>query len=121
MVIGDVLRFCRFLRVRRLVLSGVKFVGFVKCFLKELAMLLLELWMILLNFMERLGSVEVGSLLFKDLIVFQYVVVFCLLSHGVKVGKRFLFGEEGECFDIQSELPQVGIKAYGSATVSFFG
>ena len=71
MEIGVVLRFCRFLRVRRLVLSGVKFVGLVKCLLNELAMFLLELWMMLLNFIERLGSVEVGSLLFKDLIVFQ--------------------------------------------------
>ena len=52
-------------------------------FLKELAKLLLEFWMVLLNFMERFGSVEVWSLLFRDLIVFQYVVVFCLLSHGV--------------------------------------
>ena len=71
MVIGVVLRFCRFLRVRRLVLSGVKFVGLVKCLLNELAMFLLELWMMLLNFIEPLGSVEVGSWLFKDLIVFQ--------------------------------------------------
>ena len=59
------------LRMRRLVLSGVKSVGLVKCLLNELAMFLLELWMMLLNFIERLGSVEVGSLLFKDLIVFQ--------------------------------------------------
>ena len=71
MVIGVVLRFCRFLRVRRLVLSGVKFVGLVKCLLNELAMFLLELWVTLVNFIERLGSVEVGSLLFRDLIVFQ--------------------------------------------------
>ena len=71
MEIGVVLRFWRFLRVRRLVLSGVKFVGLVKCLLNELAMFLLELWVTLLNFIERLGSVEVGSLLFRDLIVFQ--------------------------------------------------
>ena len=43
MVIGVVLRFWRFLRVRRLVLSGVKFVGMVKCLLNELAIFLLEL------------------------------------------------------------------------------
>ena len=71
MEIGVVLRFWRFLRVRRLVLSGVKFVGLVKCLLNELAMFLLELWVTLLKFIERLGSVEVGSLLFRDLIVFQ--------------------------------------------------
>ena len=57
--------------MRQLVLSGVKFVGLVKCLLNELAMFLLELWVTLLNFIERLGSVEVGSLLFRDLIVFQ--------------------------------------------------
>ena len=71
MEIGVALRFWRFPRVRCLVLSGVKFVGLVKCLLKELAMFLLELWVTLVNFIERLGSVEVGSLLFRDLIVFQ--------------------------------------------------
>ena len=53
--------------------SVVKFVGFVKCLLKWLAMSLLEVAVWLLKLIERLGSVEVGSLLLSDLIVFQYV------------------------------------------------
>ena len=57
--------------VLRFVRSVVKFVGFVKCLLKWLAMSLLEVAMWLLKLIERLGSVEVGSLLFSDLIVFQ--------------------------------------------------
>ena len=81
-VIGVVSRLWSFLIVRRLFLSGVKFVGFVKCLLKELAISLLELQVMLLNFIDRFGSMEVGSLLFNDLIVFQYVCWFCLLSHG---------------------------------------
>ena len=40
MVIGVVLRLWIFLIVRRLVLSDAKFVGFEKCLLKELAMVL---------------------------------------------------------------------------------
>ena len=35
--------------MRLLVLSDAKFVGFVKCLLKELAMVLLVLWEVLLN------------------------------------------------------------------------
>ena len=34
-------------------------------------MSLLEVMALLLNYIDRLGSVVVGSLLFKDLIVFQ--------------------------------------------------
>ena len=49
----------------------MKFVGLVKCLLNALDMSLLELRMLLLNDMDRLGSVEVGSLLFRDLMVFQ--------------------------------------------------
>ena len=52
-------RLCNCLIVLRLYLSEVKFVGFVKCLMKELAMLLFELWMVLFNFMEWLGSVEI--------------------------------------------------------------
>ena len=66
-------RLCSCLIVLRLFLSFVKFVGFVKCLLKELAMSLLEVMVWLLNLIEWFGSVEVGSLLFNDLIVFQYV------------------------------------------------
>ena len=43
-------------------------------------MSLLEVMVWLLNLIERLESVEVGSLLFNDLMVFQYVFWFCLLS-----------------------------------------
>ena len=70
-LIGVVFRFCSCLRVVRLVLSGVKFVGLVKCLLKEFAMFLLEVLVWLLNFIERLGSVFVGDLLFSDFMVFQ--------------------------------------------------
>ena len=42
-----------------------------KCLLKELAMFLLEVWVVLLNFIERLGSIVVGSLMFSELIVLQ--------------------------------------------------
>ena len=49
--------------------SVLKFVGFVKCLLKWLAMSLLEVAMWLLKLIEQLGSVGVGSLLFSDLIV----------------------------------------------------
>ena len=73
MKMGVVARLWSFLIVRRLVLSGAKFVGFVKCLLKELAMDLLVVWVVLLKVMERLGSVEVGSLLLSDLMVFQYM------------------------------------------------
>ena len=59
--------------VRRLFLSLVKLVGLVKCLLNEFAISLLEVKVWLLNLIERLGSVEVGSLLFNDLMVFQYV------------------------------------------------
>ena len=58
----------------RFVLSGVKFVGFVKNLLKELAIVLLVVDAILLNFMVRFGF---GSLLFSALSVFQYVFWFC--------------------------------------------
>ena len=48
-----------------------KLVGLVKCLLNELAISLLEVMVWLLNLIERLGSVEVGSLLLSDLMVFQ--------------------------------------------------
>ena len=51
----------------------MKLVGLVKCLLNELAISLLEVRVWLLNLIERLGSVDVGSLLFNDLMVFQYV------------------------------------------------
>ena len=79
-VIGVVLRLWTCLSVLRLFLSEVEFVGLVKCLLKELAISLLVVRILLLNFIERLGSVDVGSLLFKDLIVFQYVCWLCLWS-----------------------------------------
>ena len=79
-VIGVVLRLWTCLSVLRLFLSVVEFVGLVKCLLKEFAISLLVVRILLLNFIERLGSVDVGSLLFKDLIVFQYVCWLCLWS-----------------------------------------
>ena len=57
--------------IRRLFLSLVKLVGLVKYLLNEFAMSLLEVMVWLLNLIERLGSEEVGSLLFNDLMVFQ--------------------------------------------------
>ena len=77
MVIGVVSRLWSSLSVVRFVLSGVKFVGFVKYLLNELAIVLLVVAAILLNFMVRLGSLMVGSLLFNALSVFQYVFWFC--------------------------------------------
>ena len=49
----------------------MKFVGLVKCLLNALDMSLLELRVLLLKEMDLLGSVVVGSLLFRDLMVFQ--------------------------------------------------
>ena len=77
MVIGVVSRLWSSLSVVRFDLSGVKFVGFVKNLLNELAIVLLVVDAILLNFMVRLGSLMVGSLLFSALSVFQYVFWFC--------------------------------------------
>ena len=64
-------RLCRCLRVCLLDLSEVKPVGFVKCLLNASDMSLLEFRMLLLKVMDRLGSVGVGSLLLRDLMVFQ--------------------------------------------------
>ena len=69
--------------VCRLFLSELKLVGLVKCLLNALAIALLEVRVLLLNFMDRFGSVVVGSLLLSDLIVFQYVFWLCLWSHCV--------------------------------------
>ena len=69
--IGVVGRLWSCLIVLRLFLSFVKLVGLVKCLLNEFAMSLLDVMVWLLNLIERLGSVEVGSLLFSDLMVFQ--------------------------------------------------
>ena len=77
MVIGVVSRLWSSLSVVRFVLSGVKFVGFVKNLLNELAIVLLVVDAILLNFMVRLGSLMVGSLLLSALSAFQYVFWFC--------------------------------------------
>ena len=74
MVIGVVSRLWSSLSVVRFVLSGVKF---VKNLLNELAIVLLVVDAILLNFMVRLGSLMVGSLLLSALSVFQYVFWFC--------------------------------------------
>ena len=57
----------------RLFLLEVKLVGFVKCLLKNLAMLLFVDLILLLNLIERFGSVLVGVLLLRALIVFQYL------------------------------------------------
>ena len=51
----------------------MKFVGLLKCLLNEFAMSLLEVAMLFLSLIERLGSVKVGSLLFRDLIVLKYM------------------------------------------------
>ena len=69
--------------VCRLFLSELKLVGLVKYLLNALAIALLEVRVLLLNFMDRFGSVVVGSLLLSDLIVFQYVFWLCLWSHCV--------------------------------------
>ena len=61
----------------------MKLVGLVKYLLNEFAMSLLEVMVWLLNLIERLGSEEVGSLLFNDLMVFQEVFWFCLWFQGV--------------------------------------
>ena len=73
MVMGVVLRLCNCLKVVLFDLSDVKLVGFVKCLLNALAIALSEFWILLLKVIVRLGSVGVGSLLFRDLMVFQYV------------------------------------------------
>ena len=74
-------KLCRALRVVRLVLSDWWLVGLVKYLLKELAISLLVLAVVLLKLMERLGSLVIGSLLLSDFIVFQYVVWLFLWSH----------------------------------------
>ena len=71
MVIGVVGRLCNVLIVLRLLWSDVKFVGLVKCLLKEFAIALLVVAILLPNLMERLGSVVVGCLLLSDFMVFQ--------------------------------------------------
>ena len=48
--------------------------------MKAFAISLFVVARLLLKLIERLGSVEVGSLLFRDLMVFQYVVWLCLWS-----------------------------------------
>ena len=84
-MIGVVSRFLSCLRVMRLFLLGVKFVGFVKYLLKESAILLFVVLVWLLNFMERFGSVFVGFLLFRLLMVFQYVFWFLLWSQSLLI------------------------------------
>ena len=80
---GVVSRLCSCLIVLRFLLSEVKLVGLVKCLLNELAISLLVVLMLLLKVMDRFGSVVVGSLLFRDFIVRQYVFWLCLWSHEV--------------------------------------
>ena len=70
---GVVFRFWICLSMMRLFLSGVKLVGFVKYWLKDSAMLLLVDLILSLNLIERFGSELVGVLLFRALIVFQYL------------------------------------------------
>ena len=70
-VIGDVSRLCDCLIILRLFLSMVKFVGFGKCFSNALAISLLEVARLLLNFIDLLRSMLVGSLLLSDLIIVQ--------------------------------------------------
>ena len=53
----------------------------MKYLLKELAISLLVLAVVLLKLMERLGSLVIGSLLLSDFIVFQYVDWLFLWSH----------------------------------------
>ena len=48
--------------------------------MKAFAISLFVVARLLLKLIERLGSVEVGSLSFRDLMVFQYVVWLCLWS-----------------------------------------
>ena len=60
-VIGVVSRLCSCLNVLRLFQSEVKYVGFVKCLLNALAISLLVVAILLLNVIEWLGSVVVGS------------------------------------------------------------
>ena len=62
---------CRALRVVGLVMSGVKLAGFVKYLLNALPISLLVVVNVLLNFIERFGSLEMGSLLLRDLNVFH--------------------------------------------------
>lgn len=85
MDIGVVSKLCNSLSVVRFVLSGVKFVGFVKYLLNELAIVLFVEWVMLLKDIERFGSLVVGSLLLRAFIVFQYVVWFCLWSQGESI------------------------------------
>ena len=87
---GVVARLWSFLIVRRLILPGVKFVGSVKCLMIKLAVFLLKLWVMLLNFIKRLGSVVMGSLLFSDLIVlysmcFDFVYCPSVCSRGFAI------------------------------------
>ena len=60
---GVVSRLWSSLSVVRFVLSGVKFVGFVKYLLKELAIVLLVVDAILLNFIVLFGSLMVCFLM----------------------------------------------------------
>ena len=71
--------------VVRFVLSGVKFVGLVKYWLNELVISLLVEEVVLLKTMERFGSLMVGSSLFRDLSVFQYVFWLFLWSQGASM------------------------------------
>ena len=61
----------------------MRFGGLVSCLLNEFDIALLEVMALLPNFIERLGSVVVGSLLLSDLIGFQYVSCLFLWSQGV--------------------------------------
>ena len=85
MDIGVVSMLCNSLSVVRLVLSGEKFVGFVKYLLNELAIVLFVEWVILLKDIDWFGSLMVGNLLLRAFIVFHYVVWLCLWSQGVSI------------------------------------
>ena len=84
MDIGVISRLWSYLSVVLFVLSEVNSAGFVKYLLKELAISLLVVEVVL-KFMEGFRSLIVGSLLLRDLSVFQYVLWLCLWSHGASM------------------------------------
>ena len=89
MVMGVALRLCNCLNVVLFDLPEVILVGFVRCLSNALAIALSELWILLLKVILRLGSVEVGSLLLRDLRCssrcFGYVYCPMVYSHGLSI------------------------------------
>ena len=80
------------------VLSEVNSAGFVKYLLKELAISLMVVEVVLLRFMEGFGLLVEGISLLKDLSVYQYVVWLCLWSHDASMCcfQSFCLCYEGE-------------------------